>query len=54
MLVRGVAYKKDVDALRESPTLKIMQLLLQHGAQLDYNDRTSRNCTRCDTPISKI
>jgi UDP-N-acetyl-D-glucosamine dehydrogenase len=33
-----VAYKKDVDDLRESPTLKIMQLLQQRGAQLDYND----------------
>jgi len=27
ILVLGVAYKKDVDDLRESPTLKIMQLL---------------------------
>jgi len=34
----GVAYKKDVDDLRESPTLKIMQLLQQRGAQIDYND----------------
>ena len=34
----GVAYKKDVDDLRESPTLKIMQLLQQRGAHLDYND----------------
>jgi UDP-N-acetyl-D-glucosamine dehydrogenase len=38
LLVLGVAYKKDVDDLRESPTLKIMQLLQQRGAQLDYND----------------
>ncbi len=38
VLVLGVAYKKDVDDLRESPTLKIMQLLKQRGAQLDYND----------------
>jgi UDP-N-acetyl-D-glucosamine dehydrogenase len=37
-LILGVAYKKDVDDLRESPTLKIMQLLQQRGAQLDYND----------------
>jgi UDP-N-acetyl-D-glucosamine dehydrogenase len=36
--VVGVAYKKDVDDLRESPTLKIMQLLQQRGALLDYND----------------
>jgi UDP-N-acetyl-D-glucosamine dehydrogenase len=38
ILVLGVAYKKDVDDLRESPTLKIMQLLQQRGAQLEYND----------------
>ena len=38
MLVLGVAYKKDVDDLRESPTLKIMQLLIEHGARVEYND----------------
>ena len=38
VLVLGVAYKKDVDDLRESPSLKIMQLLQQRGAQFDYND----------------
>ena len=38
ILVLGVAYKKDVDDLRESPTLKIMQLLNERGAKLDYND----------------
>jgi UDP-N-acetyl-D-glucosamine dehydrogenase len=38
VLILGVAYKKDVDDLRESPTLKIMQLLQQRGAKLDYND----------------
>jgi UDP-N-acetyl-D-glucosamine dehydrogenase len=38
ILVLGVAYKKDVDDLRESPTLKIMQLLIERGAHVDYND----------------
>src|SRR6266480_5217809 len=38
ILILGVAYNKDVDDLRESPTLKIMQLLKQRGALLDYND----------------
>jgi UDP-N-acetyl-D-glucosamine dehydrogenase len=38
LLILGVAYKKDVDDLRESPTLKIMQLLQLRGAELDYND----------------
>jgi UDP-N-acetyl-D-glucosamine dehydrogenase len=38
ILVLGVAYKKDVDDLRESPSLKILQLLGERGAQVDYND----------------
>jgi len=38
VLVLGVAYKKDVDDLRESPSMKIMQLLLERGAAVDYND----------------
>jgi UDP-N-acetyl-D-glucosamine dehydrogenase len=38
ILVLGVAYKKDVDDLRESPTLKIMQLLIERGAHVEYND----------------
>lgn len=38
ILLLGMAYKKDVDDLRESPSLKIMQLLGQRGAQVDYND----------------
>src|SRR6201987_2183129 len=38
LLVLGVAYKKDVDDLRESPTLKIMQLLQKRGAEFEYND----------------
>jgi UDP-N-acetyl-D-glucosamine dehydrogenase len=38
VLVLGVAYKKDVDDLRESPTLKIMQLLIERGARVEYND----------------
>jgi len=38
ILVLGVAYKKDVDDLRESPTLKIMEILQKRGAEFDYND----------------
>ena len=38
VLLLGVAYKKDVDDLRESPSLKLMQLLMERGARLDYND----------------
>jgi UDP-N-acetyl-D-glucosamine dehydrogenase len=38
VLVVGVAYKKDVDDLRESPALEIMSMLQQKGAVLAYHD----------------
>lgn len=38
ILILGVAYKKDVDDMRESPALVIMELLKDHGAIVDYND----------------
>jgi UDP-N-acetyl-D-glucosamine dehydrogenase len=38
VLLLGVAYKKDVDDLRESPSLKLLELLTQRGAAMDYND----------------
>jgi UDP-N-acetyl-D-glucosamine dehydrogenase len=38
ILLLGVAYKKDVDDLRESPSLKLLELLTEKGAILDYND----------------
>ena len=38
ILILGVAYKKDVDDLRESPTLKIMEILQKCGADFEYND----------------
>ncbi|MEX0725580.1 MAG: nucleotide sugar dehydrogenase [Planctomycetaceae bacterium] len=34
----GVAYKKDVDDPRESPSFELMKILLQRGAALSYND----------------
>jgi UDP-N-acetyl-D-glucosamine dehydrogenase len=38
ILILGMAYKKDVDDLRESPSLKLLELLTARGALLDYND----------------
>lgn len=38
VLVLGLAYKKDIDDLRESPSLEIMQNLLAAGALVEYND----------------
>ena len=38
LLVLGVAYKKDVDDMRESPSLRIITLLRERGARVDYHD----------------
>jgi UDP-N-acetyl-D-glucosamine dehydrogenase len=38
VLILGVAYKKDIDDLRESPALTIIELLQKEGASVDYND----------------
>ena len=38
VLILGVAYKKDVDDLRESPALTIIELLRKEGAIVSYND----------------
>jgi len=37
-LVLGVAYKKDIDDMRESPALKVISLLEKEGAHVIYND----------------
>ncbi len=38
VLVLGVAYKKDIDDIRESPALDVMRLLQQRGATVCYHD----------------
>jgi len=38
VLVLGVAYKKDIDDIRESPALDVMRLLHQRGANVCYHD----------------
>ena len=38
VLVLGVAYKRDIDDLRESPALTIIELLQKDGAQVSYHD----------------
>jgi UDP-N-acetyl-D-glucosamine dehydrogenase len=39
ILILGVAYKKDIDDVRESPALDVIELLLERGAQVAYHDR---------------
>ncbi len=38
VLILGLAYKKDIDDIRESPSIELIELLRQKGAKVDYND----------------
>ncbi|MGZ5200133.1 MAG: nucleotide sugar dehydrogenase [Telluria sp.] len=38
VLVLGIAYKKNVEDMRESPSVELMELLRDKGAQVDYSD----------------
>jgi len=38
VLILGAAYKKDIDDMRESPSLKLIEIYRGKGAKVDYND----------------
>lgn len=38
ILVLGLSYKKDIDDVRESPSLKLITMLREKGARVGYND----------------
>ena len=38
LLLMGMAYKKNVDDMRESPSLVLMEMLQERGAEVDYHD----------------
>jgi len=38
VLILGAAYKKNIDDDRESPSYKLMELLIERGADISYND----------------
>jgi UDP-N-acetyl-D-glucosamine dehydrogenase len=44
ILVLGLAYKKDIDDNRESPAMKIIQILKEKGAAVEYNDPHIARC----------
>ncbi|MBF2066469.1 MAG: nucleotide sugar dehydrogenase [Calothrix sp. C42_A2020_038] len=44
VLILGVAYKKNIDDQRESPSLKIIQLLQQKGVHVEYHDPYALTC----------
>jgi UDP-N-acetyl-D-glucosamine dehydrogenase len=38
ILLLGMAYKKNIDDMRESPSIKLVEQLVNRGAKLDYHD----------------
>ncbi len=38
VLILGAAYKKNIDDMRESPSLKLIEILREKGAEVDYSD----------------
>jgi UDP-N-acetyl-D-glucosamine dehydrogenase len=38
ILILGASYKKDIDDMRESPSLKLIEILREKGAGVEYND----------------
>lgn len=55
ILVVGVAYKRDIDDVRESPALDIIRLLKARGARVDYSDPyVDAVSAGLDEPMSSI
>jgi UDP-N-acetyl-D-glucosamine dehydrogenase len=55
VLVLGVAYKKDIDDLRESPALEIIEMLQKKGARISYHDAFCHEiCDDGHTPIRNL
>lgn len=38
LLIVGIAYKKNVSDMRESPSMRLMEMLIEHGASVDFHD----------------
>ncbi|MCJ7472562.1 MAG: nucleotide sugar dehydrogenase, partial [Actinobacteria bacterium] len=38
VLILGMSYKKNIDDMREAPSLKLMDILIKKGARVDYSD----------------
>jgi len=62
ILMLGMAYKKDIDDLRESPSLTVIELLREQGAEVLYNDPyfptvgrgRHYNLNMTSTPLDKL
>jgi UDP-N-acetyl-D-glucosamine dehydrogenase len=62
ILMLGMAYKKDIDDLRESPSLTVIEMLRELGAEVLYNDPyfptvgrgRHYNLNMTSTPLEKL
>ena len=54
ILVLGVAYKRDVNDVRESPALDIIRLLAADGAQVEYHDPLVPEVAEDGTLLSSV
>ena len=54
ILLLGVAYKADIDDMRESPALKIAELLVERGAEVVYHDPYVPSFTTHGTSYSSV
>jgi len=54
ILVLGVAYKKDIDDMRESPAITIMSLLKKMEANVYFNDPYVSKLVDCDFEVPRI
>jgi len=54
VLVLGVAYKSDIDDMRESPAIKITSLLLEKGAEVVYHDPYVPTFSVAGTPVPSV
>ncbi len=54
VLVVGVAYKKDIDDIRESPALDVIRLLQRRGASVSYHDPHVRRLRDEDIDLASV
>ncbi len=54
VLVLGVAYKPDIDDLRESPALDVIHLLKEKGARVSYHDPYIRHIAHDDWEMNSV
>ena len=54
MLILGVAYKKDIEDLRESPALRVIELLIEKKALVHYHDPYIPNIKEANRRLRSI